>query len=145
MLHTNILSESNVDDLSCCCLPCPFCMVYLIRGVDTWGRNLEFEVRQRSNCCSTAGTILSCLRYRQLGGGLFMPKRGRFGVFLRALVVISPICFFYFSGLFAGNDTSLMSRVRCLAMLQFVFLMIGASFRTACFGVFRRYRSAKKR
>lgn len=48
MLGTDISSESNVVDLSCCWLPRTFSSFYLMREVDTWGRDLELKVLQRS-------------------------------------------------------------------------------------------------
>lgn len=45
----------------------------------------------------------------------------------------------------ASNDTSLTSRARCLAMLEFVFLTIAALLRTVCLCVVLRLASARMR
>lgn len=47
MFWTDILSESDVVDSSHCYLAHPLSSIYLIREVDTWGRRLDMEVRQR--------------------------------------------------------------------------------------------------
>lgn len=48
MLGTNFSSDSDVVDFSCCFLPRLFRFFYLIRNVDTWGRDMDFNVRRRS-------------------------------------------------------------------------------------------------
>lgn len=49
MSHMDISSDSDVVDLSRCCLPRPFCLLYPIREVSTWGRDVDYEVRLRLN------------------------------------------------------------------------------------------------
>lgn len=48
ILRPDILSESDVVNLSRCCLPCPFSLFYPIREVDTCNQDLELDVLQRS-------------------------------------------------------------------------------------------------
>lgn len=47
MMHIDIsseTSESNIVDLSQCCLPRPYSLLYLIRKVATWVPDLDMEV-----------------------------------------------------------------------------------------------------
>lgn len=43
ILHMDILSESNVVDLSLCWMPCPSSSFSLMREVETWGRDLHLK------------------------------------------------------------------------------------------------------
>lgn len=45
MLRKDTSSDSNVVDLSCCCLHPPFRSSYPIREVDRWGQDADFEER----------------------------------------------------------------------------------------------------
>lgn len=48
VLHTNLSSGSDKTNLSRGYLPCRFSLFYLIGKKDTWGQNLNLDVRQRS-------------------------------------------------------------------------------------------------
>lgn len=47
-LRADISSENDIVYLSCCCLPRPFSLVYLIKEVEIWGGDMDLEVQQRS-------------------------------------------------------------------------------------------------
>lgn len=61
MLRTDISSEGNVVDLSCCFLPLPLRSLELIRDVETWGQTGSWKWGKGRIVCSLFGTISSYL------------------------------------------------------------------------------------
>lgn len=106
MLH------AQVFDLSCCFLPCPFSLFYLIGDVEIFGRDLDLEVQQRSK-----GLLVGCkniklfdlLPTRQLHMYAAMPTFWHDLESLRLLFESMPLRFLYVWRLLAGDVTSLTS------------------------------------
>lgn len=128
MLQTDISSESNVADLSCCSLPCPFRSFYSIQKVKTRGVDLELEVRH-----NLKGLLVGLHKMELFG---VPPARRGLGctaapTFWHDLgsphwfFVATLLYFTYFSGLLISYGTSLTSRVHRLVMLEFAVLTIG--------------------
>lgn len=77
-----------------------------------------------------------------------MPQRPGSAIHLessRWFSVATSFCFLHLSKLFARDDTSLTSRVRCLAMLNRIVLKIGTFFPAVILGIERWYGSARMR
>lgn len=60
----------------------------------------------------------------------------------RVLLAAMPLCYFFFSELMSTDDTSFLTRVRRLAILEFDVLLISLFFLTVCYGVVPRHYSA---
>lgn len=138
MLRTDIFSKSDLVNLSRCCLPRPCSLFCLIRDDETWRRDMELEVGQKSKALHVGWHDIELFAVPPAEQALMYALTPAFWSHLESpgwLLVATPLCHFYFSGLLARHGTSLTGRVSCHEMVKFLALSIGELFRTVLKGV----------
>lgn len=117
MFRTDISSESDVVDFSCCLLPFPLSFSYQIPEMAIWGQYFELEVWQRSKgwlvyLQNIELFAIPSVMWRNVYSAALTFRTGyeRLYWFLAAWLLY----FIHFSGLFAKDATILRSRVRRL-------------------------------
>lgn len=147
-LRTEISSESSVIDFVLLFLSLRFSPFYLILGVETWARDLNLKVRQRSKNLLVGWYDIDLFAVSPARPGLvYAPMLTSWHDLKssRRLLVATPLCFSYFLELLARDYSSLTGCVRRLAILELTTLTMGAFFGTAHFGAVLRYASAMMR
>lgn len=99
--------------------------------VDTWGRDVNFEVRQRSKVSLVSWHNVEVFAVPPAKRRLINTATPAFWEDFeshRWFSVAMPLCFSYFPRFLAMDDTSLTSRVGRLAILKCIILTIGAPF-----------------